>query len=68
MVFDGEFAANDRENWTAEEFLVVDDEFAANDGEDWTGEEFIGRIVVKESSGKKPLLHGEMNVSLRHGS
>ncbi|KAL0535578.1 hypothetical protein IC582_029914 [Cucumis melo] len=47
------------------EIVVLDGEFASGDREDWTAEEFNASIV-KERSGKRPLLHGEMNVVLRH--
>lgn len=47
------------------EMVVLDGEFAAEDREDWTAEEFNASIV-KERSGKRPLLHGEMNATFRH--
>lgn len=46
------------------EIVVLDGDFASGDKQDWTAEEFNASIV-KERSGKRPLLHGEMNITLR---
>ncbi|KAF7819893.1 protein SAR DEFICIENT 1-like [Senna tora] len=50
------------------ELVVLDGDFpAAGDKEAWwTTEEFNGRIV-KERAGKRPLLTGELNLTLRDG-
>ncbi|CAK9312154.1 unnamed protein product, partial [Citrullus colocynthis] len=47
------------------EIVVLDGEFPGGDREDWTAEEFNASIV-KERDGKRPLLHGERNATLRH--
>lgn len=49
------------------EIVVLDGDFPAGDKEDWTAEEFNANIV-KERSGRRPLLHGDMNITLRHGA
>lgn len=49
------------------EIVVLDGDFPAGDREYWTPEEFNASIV-KERSGKRPLLHGDMNITLRHGA
>lgn len=46
--------------------VVLDGEFNNEDDEGWTEEEFE-RNVVKEREGKRPLLTGELQVSLKEG-
>jgi len=50
------------------EIVVLDGDFPSNsDGnESWTSEEFNNRIV-KERAGKRPLLTGELNLTMRDG-
>ncbi|TKY44729.1 SAR DEFICIENT 1 protein [Spatholobus suberectus] len=49
------------------EIVVLDGDFPYVDSEDWTSEEF-NRHVVKERSGKRPLLAGELNLIMRDGT
>ncbi|XP_057463023.1 calmodulin-binding protein 60 B isoform X2 [Actinidia eriantha] len=44
--------------------LVLEGDFSNEDGEDWTQEEFESH-VVKEREGKRPLLTGELQVTLK---
>lgn len=46
------------------QLLVLDGDFPQNDRDVWTSEEFNGKIV-KERAGKRPLLAGELNFSMR---
>lgn len=46
--------------------LVLDGEFNNEDDDDWTEEEFESH-VVKEREGKRPLLTGDLQVSLKEG-
>jgi len=46
--------------------VVLDGEFNNEDDDDWTEEEFENN-VVKEREGKRPLLTGELQVSLKEG-
>lgn len=46
------------------EIVVLDGDFP--DKESWTSEEF-NRHIVKERTGKRPLLAGELNLTLRDG-
>ncbi|GFS40673.1 calmodulin-binding protein [Actinidia rufa] len=46
--------------------LVLEGDFNNEDGEDWTQEEFESH-VVKEREGKRPLLTGELQVTLKEG-
>lgn len=46
--------------------VVLDGEFNKEDDDDWTEEEFENH-VVKEREGKRPLLTGELQVSLKEG-
>ncbi|XP_072999564.1 protein SAR DEFICIENT 1-like [Typha latifolia] len=48
------------------ELLVLDGDFMSDGREDWTGEEFQ-RNIVKERTGKRPLLYGDVNVTMRDG-
>ncbi|CAI8594889.1 unnamed protein product [Vicia faba] len=48
------------------EIVVLDGDFPLEEKEDWSSEEF-NRKIVKERSGKRPLLSGEMNLTMRDG-
>jgi hypothetical protein len=48
------------------ELVVLDGDFPRGDGETWNSEEFE-RNIVKERTGKRPLLAGELNVTVRDG-
>ena len=51
------------------EIVVLDGDFPSNssdNNESWTSEEFNNRIV-KERTGKRPLLAGELNLTMRNG-
>ncbi|XP_010264646.1 PREDICTED: protein SAR DEFICIENT 1-like [Nelumbo nucifera] len=49
------------------EIVVLDGDFLSDDRENWSGEEFNNKIV-RERTGKRPLLAGEVFVTLRDGS
>ncbi|KAK9267494.1 hypothetical protein L1049_009922 [Liquidambar formosana] len=46
--------------------VVLEGDFNNEDGDDWTQEEFESH-VVKEREGKRPLLTGELQVTLKEG-
>ncbi|KAJ1437904.1 hypothetical protein SESBI_03329 [Sesbania bispinosa] len=48
------------------EIVVLDGDFSGGDKETWTSEEFNSHIV-KERTGKRPLLTGELNLTMRDG-
>ncbi|RID74085.1 hypothetical protein BRARA_B01201 [Brassica rapa] len=48
------------------EVVALDGDFNAEDDEDWTKEEFESH-VVKERQGKRPLLTGDLGVTLKEG-
>ncbi|XP_061357587.1 protein SAR DEFICIENT 1-like isoform X1 [Gastrolobium bilobum] len=49
------------------EIVVLDGDFPPNDNEDyWTSEQFNNHIV-KERTGKRPLIAGELNLTMRDG-
>ncbi|KAJ0246049.1 hypothetical protein HA466_0176370 [Hirschfeldia incana] len=48
------------------EVVVLEGDFTREDDEDWTQEEFESH-VVKERQGKRPLLNGELYVTLKEG-
>ncbi|KAL5815564.1 hypothetical protein ACOSQ4_026205 [Xanthoceras sorbifolium] len=48
------------------DIVVLDGDFLPGDQDNWTSEEFE-RSIVKERTGKRPLLAGEVNVTLRDG-
>lgn len=48
------------------EIVVLDGDFPAGDSENWTNEEF-DKHIVKERTGKRPLLAGELNATMRDG-
>ncbi|XP_020578285.1 calmodulin-binding protein 60 B-like isoform X2 [Phalaenopsis equestris] len=48
------------------DILVLEGDFNNEDDEDWTEEEFESH-VVKEREGKRPLLTGDLQVSLKEG-
>lgn len=48
------------------ELVVLDGDFAAEEKEWWTSEKFNTHIV-KERTGKRPLLTGELNLTMRDG-
>ena len=48
------------------EVVALDGDFNAEDDEDWTQEEFESH-VVKERQGKRPLLTGDLCVTLKEG-
>lgn len=49
------------------EIVVLDGDFPCGDGETWTSEEFE-KNIVRERTGKRPLLTGESHVTMRDGS
>ncbi|POO01880.1 Calmodulin binding protein [Trema orientale] len=51
---------------TKVEIIVLDGDFPPRD-DSWTSEQFDNKIV-KERTGKRPLLHGDLTVTLRDGS
>ncbi|XVF09564.1 hypothetical protein REPUB_Repub07fG0105000 [Reevesia pubescens] len=48
------------------DIVVLDGDFPAGDGNNWTSEEF-DRNIVRERTGKRPLLTGELAVTVRDG-
>ena len=46
--------------------MVLDGDFPHDENEDWTSEEF-NKYIVKERTGKRPLLYGELNLTMRGG-
>ncbi|KAL8057145.1 hypothetical protein ABFX02_04G165700 [Erythranthe guttata] len=48
------------------EILVLEGDFDGDEGENWTVEEFSNNIV-KEREGKKPLLTGDLTLTLKEG-
>ncbi|XP_054794684.1 protein SAR DEFICIENT 1-like [Prosopis cineraria] len=48
------------------ELVVLDGDFPAGDKDAWTTDEF-DRHTVKERAGKRPLLTGELNLTMRDG-
>eukprot|EP00850_Spirogloea_muscicola_P013625 SM000093S24436 [mRNA] locus=s93:294318:298389:- [translate_table: standard] len=48
------------------EIVVLEGDFAVDDEEDWTQEEFE-QYVVRERDGRRPLLTGELLVTLKEG-
>ena len=48
------------------EVVVLEGDFSNEDNDDWTEEEFDSH-VVKEREGKRPLLTGDLYVSLKEG-
>ncbi|XP_028800150.1 protein SAR DEFICIENT 1 [Neltuma alba] len=48
------------------ELVVLDGDFPAADKEAWTTEEF-DKNILKERTGKRPLLTGELNLTMRDG-
>ncbi|KAJ7975151.1 Calmodulin-binding-like protein [Quillaja saponaria] len=48
------------------EIVVLDGDFPPGDCDTWTADEFNSKIV-KERTGKRPLLTGELNITLRDG-
>lgn len=48
------------------DIVVLEGDFNNEDDEDWSQEEFESH-VVKERDGKRPLLHGELLVTLKEG-
>ncbi|TXG51436.1 hypothetical protein EZV62_023960 [Acer yangbiense] len=48
------------------DIVVLDGDFPPGDRDNWTSEEFDSSII-KERTGKRPLLTGEVNITLRDG-
>ncbi|XAR49274.1 hypothetical protein NMG60_11032406 [Bertholletia excelsa] len=48
------------------EIVVLDGDFGSDDQEDWTEKEF-NKHVVREREGKRPLVTGELVITLREG-
>uniref|UniRef100_A0A5B7AKZ3 Calmodulin-binding protein 60 D n=1 Tax=Davidia involucrata TaxID=16924 RepID=A0A5B7AKZ3_DAVIN len=48
------------------EIVVLDGDFGADDQEDWTEKEFNAN-VVREREGKRPLVTGDLSITLRDG-
>ncbi|KAL5544820.1 hypothetical protein UlMin_008604 [Ulmus minor] len=51
---------------TKVEIVVLDGDFPSRE-DSWTSQQF-DNTIVKERTGKRPLLHGDLNVTLRDGS
>ncbi|KAE8676125.1 Protein SAR DEFICIENT 1 [Hibiscus syriacus] len=49
------------------DIVVLDGDFPSGEGDNWTSEEF-DRNIVRERTGKRPLLTGELAVTLRDAS
>lgn len=49
------------------EVVVIDGDFPSGDRDDWTSAEFQ-KSMVKERTGKRPLITGELNLTLRDGT
>ncbi|XP_008812376.2 protein SAR DEFICIENT 1-like [Phoenix dactylifera] len=49
------------------EVVVLDGDFPSDDHEDWTSTEFQ-KGIVRERTGKRPLITGEVNLTLRDGT
>ncbi|KQJ99922.1 calmodulin-binding protein 60 B isoform X1 [Brachypodium distachyon] len=54
------------ESFAKLDVLVLEGDFNKEEDEDWTEEEFESHIV-KEREGKRPLLHGDLQVTLKEG-
>jgi len=54
------------ESFAKLDVLVLEGDFNKEEDEGWTGEEFEGHIV-KEREGKRPLLTGDLQVTLKEG-
>ncbi|CAM0945632.1 unnamed protein product [Alopecurus aequalis] len=54
------------ESFAKLDVLVLEGDFNKEEDEDWTEEEFEGHIV-KEREGKRPLLTGDLQVTLKEG-
>lgn len=48
------------------EILVLDGDFGSDDHENWTEREFLEKIV-REREGKRPLVTGELHITLKDG-
>lgn len=48
------------------EILVLDGDFGPEDHENWTEREFVEKIV-REREGKRPLVTGELHITLKDG-
>ncbi|XVF50551.1 hypothetical protein PTKIN_Ptkin04bG0110400 [Pterospermum kingtungense] len=48
------------------DIVVLDGDFPSGDGDNWSSEEF-DRNIVRERTGKRPLLAGELAVTVRDG-
>ncbi|KAJ4974276.1 hypothetical protein NE237_007450 [Protea cynaroides] len=49
------------------EIVVIDGDFSMGDSDNWTTDQFNSKIV-RERTGKRPLLTGDVNVTIRDGS
>ncbi|XP_062223052.1 calmodulin-binding protein 60 B-like isoform X2 [Phragmites australis] len=58
--------ASGPESFAKLDVLVLEGDFNKEDNEDWTEEEFESNIV-KEREGKRPLLTGDLQVTLKEG-
>ncbi|XP_008800271.1 calmodulin-binding protein 60 B [Phoenix dactylifera] len=62
----GHVVTSGQESSAKLDVVVLEGDFNNEDDDDWTEEEFEGH-VVKEREGKRPLLTGDLQVSLREG-
>ncbi|KAE9602408.1 putative CALMODULIN-BINDING PROTEIN60 [Lupinus albus] len=62
----GNIVTSGPEAYTKLDVVVLEGDFNNEDDEDWTQEEFESHLV-KEREGKRPLLTGELQVSLKEG-
>lgn len=62
----GHVVTSGPEALTKLDIVVLEGDFNNEDDEDWTEEEFESH-VVKEREGKRPLLTGDLQVSLKEG-
>lgn len=62
----GRFVTTGPESLAKLDVVVLEGDFNNEDGEDWTREDFDGH-VVKEREGKRPLLTGDLQVTLKDG-
>ncbi|RRT78353.1 hypothetical protein B296_00019630 [Ensete ventricosum] len=66
-VADGEVPLSSLPSAVKVEIVVLDGDFPSGDGNEWTSAEFQKKMV-RERTGKRPLLTGDVNVTLRDGT
>jgi len=62
----GQLVTSGQEALSKLDIVVLEGDFNNEDDEDWTEEEFESH-VVKEREGKRPLLTGDLQVTLKEG-